>query len=363
MATGEIQTSIYSLSPQELSDKLTQLSFSCEQISRFHKQYFCCRNFKLAEFTGIVQSLVKGCVEYFDWELPRIINSIESDDGTTKLLLRTKKGNTVESVVMRYSNRTVLCLSSQVGCKLACAFCQTGKLGFMANLSTDEIIGQFAVANVLVREEGRRITNVVFMGMGEPLDNYQAVVKSVQILTEGFALSRRRVTISTAGLPEKIKRLAHEVSTPLAISLHACRDDLRTELMPINKRFPLAALKDALVYYQQVTQTKITVEYLLIKDKNCGLREAQELLDFLRDLPCKINLIPFNHHPGMPYEKPTAEEIWLFQKFLLDNGALATVRYSRGSAVSAACGQLARKEIENLNAVPQKISLQQRVAY
>lgn len=319
---------------------------SLAQVERFRSLFYARRGFSLADFTALSKILLLRCAAELNWQLPNLSSRIESEDGATKLLLRTHSQKTVESVIMRYANRTVLCLSSQVGCKLACSFCQTGKMGFLANLSTEEIIQQFCVANNLMKVEGRRITNVVFMGMGEPLDNYDAVVKAVQILTLGFGLSKRRVTISTAGLPEKIKRLAHEVATPLAISLHACRDELRSELMPVNKAFSLAKLKSALSYYQRTTQTKITIEYLLIKDKNSGFREAQELVDFLQDLPCKINLIPFNHHPGMPYEKPSADDIWAFQKHLLERQLLATVRYSRGSSVSAACGQLAHKELE-----------------
>lgn len=353
MASSEIK-SIYSFLPHELEELLLSFGASAGQITHFLSCYFGQRRVVLTDFPKMSQKLRLRCAEELDFQLPQLKSRIDSKDGTSKLLLLSQSNKLIESVLMRYENRTVLCLSSQVGCKLACTFCQTGKLGFMSNLSTAEIIQQFCLANDLVRPEGRKITNIVFMGMGEPLDNFTAVVKAVKILNTAFGLSKRRITVSTAGLPQKIKALAHEVATPLAISLHACRDDLRSQLMPINKAFALAELKEALRYYQDTTQTKLTVEYLLIKNINSSLEEAKELAEFVKDLQVKINLIPFNHHPGMPYEKPNSEEIWSFQKYLLDRKLLATVRYSRGDEVSAACGQLARKEVQNLNSVPEK---------
>jgi 23S rRNA (adenine2503-C2)-methyltransferase len=292
------------------------------------------------------------------WQLPEIRSRLDSADGSSKLLLASDRG-LIESVILRYDGRTSLCISSQVGCRLACSFCQTGKLGFVRHLSTAEILGQVALADTIVRAEGRRLSHVVFMGMGEPLDNYENVVAATRRLTgkDGFALSARNVTISTSGLAPRIKTLATDVRAALAISLHAAREDLRTELMPINRRYPLPELKEALLHYQKTTGDKLTIEYILIKGKNSGPREAKELVRYLHGLRAKVNLIPFNAHPGLPYERPGEDEIRAFQKYLADRSFAAPVRYSKGLDVSAACGQLAAKEADTLAAAPRRASL------
>lgn len=289
-----------------------------------------------------------------DWSLPEILSQLNAEDGSTKLLLRSQRGHVIETVILRYEGRTSLCVSSQVGCKLACDFCQTGKLGFVRHLDRSEILAQVFIANQILQPEGLRVTHVVFMGMGEPMDNYQNAVSASQVMMEedGFFLSARHVTLSTSGLAPEIERLAFDSRAALALSLHAARDDLRTELMPINRRYSLERLKTALLFYQKQTGKKITIEYILIKDKNCGLREAKELVKFLHGLRTKVNLIPFNSHPGMPYQRPSDEEIRTFQKYLADRSIPAPVRYSKGLEVSAACGQLAAKHIDDLHAKP-----------
>ena len=289
------------------------------------------------------------------WDLPQILSRLDSADGASKLLLSSERG-LIESVILRYEGRTSLCVSSQVGCRLACSFCQTGRLGFVRHLSTAEILAQYAIAEQIVQTEGRRISHVVFMGMGEPLDNYDNAVGAVNRLTgkDAFGLSVRNVTLSTSGLAPQIRSLATDVRAALAVSLHAARDDLRTELMPINKRYPLAELKAALMHYQQVTGDKITIEYILIRDKNCGVREAKDLVRFLHGLRAKVNLIPFNSHPGMPYDRPSDEDIRTFQSYLAERSIPAPVRYSKGLEVSAACGQLAAKNLETLTSIPKR---------
>jgi 23S rRNA (adenine2503-C2)-methyltransferase len=195
------------------------------------------------------------------------------------------------------------------------------------------------------------------MGMGEPLDNFDAVVKAVNILIEDFKLSARKVTISTAGIAPKIAELAKLSKASLAISLHAGRDELRSQLMPINRKYPLAQLKDALLSYQMQTGAKITFEYILIKDLNCGRREAKELVKFLHGLRAKINLIPFNSHPGLEFERPEEEDIRAFQWYLTERSFAAPVRYSLGLEASAACGQLAAKNRISLEAIPARQSV------
>lgn len=312
---------------------------------------------------GLREKLAAG----IDWYLPEIHSSLSAEDGSTKLLLKTATGQFMEAVILRYENRTSLCVSSQVGCKLACTFCQTGKLGFFRHLAAHEILAQYALASSMVRAEGRRLSHVVFMGMGEPLDNYKNVVTTVKTMLRpeeefGFGLSNRHVTVSTSGLAPRIVELANDVKCALAISLHASRDELRSELMPINRRYPLSELKNALTTWQGITGSKITLEYILIKDKNCGLREAKELVKFVHGLRAKVNLIPFNAHPGLPFDRPGDEDIRTFQKHLADRSIPAPVRYSKGLDVSAACGQLAAKQIENLTSIPSRKAVVAEVA-
>lgn len=351
--------SFFGLNPEDMKTTLETWGLKPYRAKQLSQWYFMKRSFSLDQMTDLPVALRTQLQSEFSWELPEIVSSLDSPDGATKLLLKSGKNQRIETVILRYANRTALCVSSQVGCKLSCAFCQTGKLGFFRNLSTAEIIAQFALAENIVQKESRSINNVVFMGMGEPLDNFESVVKAVNILIspEGFGLSHRKVTVSTSGLSDKIRLLSERTRVALAISLHACRDDLRDSLMPINKRYPLADLKGAIQHYQRATDTKITFEYILIKDKNMGIREAKELVHFLEGIPAKVNLIPFNAHPGMPFERPDAEEIATFQRYLLDRGFVATVRYSKGGEVSAACGQLAAKEQKQLSEAPQRKSV------
>lgn len=314
------------------------------------------RKFTIDSMSNLPKDLRTKLCEHFNWSLPEVLSKLDSEDGATKLLLKSSNNQQYEAVILRYEGRTSLCVSSQVGCKLSCSFCQTGKLGFFRNLTAGEILGQFALAQEIVAQEGRNITHIVFMGMGEPLDNFEHVTRAVNQLTStsGFGISPRRVTISTSGIVPKIELLPSKVKASLAISLHACRDELRSELMPINRKYPLAKLKDSLLHYQEQTGQTITIEYILIGQKNCGKKEAKELVSFLHGLKAKVNLIPFNSHPGLEYERPNAEEIRSFQEYLSRRGYPSPVRYSKGLEVSAACGQLAAKYQENLNASPQR---------
>ena len=208
-----------------------------------------------------------------------------------------------------------------------------------------DILAQYMLANNLLKDDHRRLSHVVFMGMGEPLDNYDATVAAAERLMaeDGLGLSARHVTISTAGIPAAIRRLAVDSRAALAISLHAARDELRNELMPIGRRYPLDELKKALMDYQSRTGKKIMIEYVMIKDKNCSLREARDLVRFLQGLRAKVNLIPFNHHPGLPFERADDEVIRAFQQHLTTRSIPAPVRYSMGGDVAGACGQLAAR--------------------
>ena len=308
------------------------------------------------DMSNLSKSLREQLFLKLDWSLPEIVSEISSEDGSTKLLLRNSEGRSIETVILRYENRTSLCVSSQVGCKLACDFCQTGKLGFVSHLKKHEILAQLYLANLSLSSEEKRVSHVVFMGMGEPLDNYDNAVGAANIMISEheFDLAARHVTISTSGLAPKIKQMAHDTKASLALSLHASRDELRTSLMPINRKYNLSKLKEALTYYQKETNRKITMEYILINKTNCGLKEAKELVRFVHGLKAKVNLIPFNSHPGLPYQRPTGDEIRGFQQYLSDRSIPAPVRYSKGLDVSAACGQLAAKFRDELDQVPER---------
>jgi len=303
---------------------------------------------------NLSQKLREQLFETLETGMPEKKSYLTSPDGTSKFLFQSLNGHLIETVVMRYENRTTLCVSSQVGCKLACRFCQTGKLGFFRHLKEWEILSQLHLANDYLREEGRRISNVVYMGMGEPLDNYENVIRSVNRMIDenGYNLSARHVTISTSGLALAIEKLHKDTTAELAISLHAADDETRTSIMPINRRFPLNRLKQALMVHQRERRRKLTIEYILIKDVTCNQVQAKRLVKFLHGIRAKVNLIPFNDHPGSEYKRPSDTEIRNFQKYLADRSYPAPVRYSRGLEVSAACGQLAAKVQDELGAVP-----------
>lgn len=348
--------SLWAMSPEQINDYIKSNALSAFRANQLIDWIFSKRASSLDEMSNIPAQLKQKLLCDFDCNLFPIKSTLHSEDESTKLLLETNKNQLIETVILRYSNRTSLCVSSQVGCRLACSFCQTGKLGFFRHLATKEIMAQFVLANKILKSEGRKVTHVVFMGMGEPLDNFDNVLKALCLLTanNAYNLSHRKVTISTSGLAHRIPELAQKTNAALAISLHACRDSLRSELMPINKRYPLAVLKEALLSYQKITKQKITFEYILIKDKNCSQIEAKELVRFVEGLKCKINLIPFNSHPGIIYERPEQEIIEKFQAYLNQKGLVATVRYSKGLDVSAACGQLAAKQLGQIKCLPQR---------
>ncbi len=288
---------------------------------------------------------------------PEIVSVHRSSDGTRKWLLRADSSQVIEMVFIPEDDRGTLCISSQVGCALDCSFCSTAQQGFNRNLTTAEIVGQVWLAKRELGEfagagqpiTGRAVTNVVLMGMGEPLANFRNVVPAMRILLDdlGFDLSRRRVTLSTSGLVPQIYKLAEEINVALAVSLHAPDDDLRSELVPINRKHPIAELLEACWHYNDEQNGRsVTFEYVMLDGVNDSLPQARALARLLAGHPAKVNLIPFNPFPGTRYGRSPLPVIQQFRDELIRSGVLATVRRTRGDDIDAACGQLAGRVID-----------------
>jgi len=274
---------------------------------------------------------------------PEIVVEQPSNDGTHKWVIELDSGNRIESVFIPEEGRGTLCISSQVGCALDCRFCSTAQQGFNRNLTSAEIIGQLAVAQ---HKLAKKVTNVVMMGMGEPLVNFDAVMKSLSIMQHDLAymLSKYRVTLSTSGIVPAIKRLRDYTNASLAISLHAANNELRSELMPINDKYPLEQLIPACRdYFAPEKRRKVTWEYVMLKGVNDSIKHAKELIRLLEGTPSKVNLIPFNPFPNTLYQCSSMEQIEKFQQRLKKAGLVATIRKTRGNDIDAACGQLVGK--------------------
>lgn len=278
---------------------------------------------------------------------PTVARDTTAADGTRKWLLDVGTGNAIETVFIPERTRGTLCVSSQAGCALACTFCSTGRQGFNRNLTAAEIIGQLWLANRLLgrsAETPRPVTNVVMMGMGEPLANFSNVVDALRLMLDddAYGLSRRRVTVSTSGLVPAIDRLRDACPVALAVSLHAPNDALRDEIVPINRKYPLRVLLAACVrYLDRAPRDFITFEYVMLAGVNDSIQQARELAALLRDVPSKINLIPFNPFPGSGYERSDRAAVTKFRDALMQQDYTVTVRKTRGDDIDAACGQLA----------------------
>jgi len=276
-----------------------------------------------------------------------VLRDTTAADGTRKWLLDVGTGNAIETVFIPESDRGTLCVSSQAGCALECSFCSTGRQGFNRNLTVEEIIGQLWWANRCLGRgvtEERPISNVVMMGMGEPLANFDNVVTAMQLMLDdnAYGLSRRRVTLSTSGLVPAIDRLREECAVALAVSLHAPNDALRDVLVPINRKYPIRELLAAcLRYIEKAPRDFVTFEYVMLAGVNDSVEQARELVKTVKAVPCKVNLIPFNPFPGSGYGRSGAEAVASFRDVLLQAGLVATIRKTRGDDIDAACGQLA----------------------
>jgi 23S rRNA (adenine2503-C2)-methyltransferase len=300
------------------------------------------------EMTNIPKSERGLLSSDFSISIPNIIRTEVSQDGTKKFLFSFEDGHTVESVLIPDEDRQTLCISSQVGCRQACRFCLTGSKGLIRDLQAFEIVDQVLEVSRILRQEGkRRITNIVLMGMGEPLANFDEVLKALQVIAseKGLGFATRRVTVSTSGLVPEIEKLGGSgVKVNLAISLNATTDEVRDTIMPVNRRYPIKKLLAVCRRYPLEPRRRITFEYVMLKGVNDSVEDARRLAKLLKGIKCKVNLIPFNVFPGSGFERPDDTAVRRFQKVLLDHHFITPVRESRGRDISAACGQLREQE-------------------
>lgn len=330
----------YNLSMDELRAYLQSLGKEAYRAQQLFKWVYAERVEDFEQMSNVSKAFRSQLPDVLEFRLPAVVSDLQSVDGTRKFLFDMGEGRTVESVLIPSKGRLTLCVSSEVGCNLACKFCFTGKQKLQRRLETWEIVGQFIQAQDRLASE-QRITNIVFMGMGEPLDNPEHVFKAVEILhnTWGVNFSRKKVTISTSGIVPLIP-LVTKSGTRLAVSLNGSNDEVRSELMPINKRWPIAELMAACREYCEATNDRVTFEYVLLKGVTDSLVQARELYHLTKAIPCKINIIPFNEHPGADYSRPSEEAIDQFQQELIRLGAHVLRRKTMGRDIYAACGQL-----------------------
>jgi 23S rRNA (adenine2503-C2)-methyltransferase len=313
--------------------------FRARQLSRWLYQKFADDFSEMTDLSKpFREKLADGCTV-----TPPVVDSIErSSDGTEKYLVRLPDGETVESVLIPEEGRSTLCISSQVGCAMKCGFCATGALGFKRNMTAAEIVNQVVFAGKRLAADGERVTNIVFMGMGEPLENYDEVCRVIDILLSvyGFHLAGKRVTVSTSGVIPQMLALSARFPVSIAVSLNAARDDLRSTLMPVNRKYPLKELVAAMRKIPLDRGRKVTVEYVLLKGINDSPADARDVARLLRGIPVKINLIPFNAHEFGDFVSPPQSVADEFRDILVAAGMITITRGRRGDDIRAACGQL-----------------------
>ena len=331
-------------------------SFRAKQIFQWIYQK---RVDDFSKMSNLPKDLRTKLEDEFTIAVPKILNEEISKDGSKKYLFGLQDGHTIETVLLPMKKeqrdekgniikeaKYTICVSSQVGCKVGCEFCLTAKGGFVRNLTAGEIVGQVLAIYEHNQIPANRRVNIVYMGMGEPLDNLENVAKAIQIFSDefGLSISPRRQTISTSGLAPKIKKLGEmNLGVLLAISLHAVDDELRQKLMPINKAYNIESVIQAVKEFPIDQRKRVMFEYLVIKDLNDDIKSAKKLVKLLHGIKAKVNLIYFNPYPGSPFQRPEPERVEKFQRYLLDHGILCTIRESKGLDISAACGQLKEK--------------------
>ena len=342
------RTDVIGLSRQELAARLTECGLDASLVKPLWNWIYVRGETDFSRLTAISRSRRSVLAKQFVVGRPSIVCDLIAIDSTRKWLLQFPDGNRVETVMIPERDRGALCVSSQVGCTLACTFCHTGTMKLVRNLSAGEIVAQALIARDQLSEWGKHredcvFTNIVLMGMGEPLFNYDNVATALKILMDGagIAISRRRIMLSTAGVAPMIERVGRELGVNLAISLHAVRDDLRDELVPLNKKYPLEELLRACRDYPAASSARrITFEYVMLDGVNDSDAEARELVRLLRGIPAKVNLIPWNPWPGAGYRSSPRERIQSFSRIVNDGGFSAAIRATRGEEIMAACGQL-----------------------
>ncbi|WP_036223264.1 23S rRNA (adenine(2503)-C(2))-methyltransferase RlmN [Mesoaciditoga lauensis] len=297
-----------------------------------------------AVMTNLSKKLREELSRKFKLTFPELVTKVTSKDGTVKFLWKYEDGSTVESVLLRYPDRISACISSQVGCNLGCKFCATGRSGFVRNLTSGEILAQILG---MERSEKERIGNVVFMGMGEPMLNYDEVMRAIRVMVDPKALkiSQRRISISTAGVVDGIEKLANEpLDVVLSVSLHAPTDEKRSKIMPINQKYPLSVLMNAIKNYQAVKGKRVTFEYILFDGFNDSMEDAKKLIELVKDIKCNVNLIPYNDTQS-EFKRTPPRKAKEFEEFLKSHGLEAVIRAEKGSDIDAACGQLRRRTL------------------
>ncbi len=342
------------LLPAELENWLQEIGEPAYRGRQIYQWIHQKNVFSFAEMHNLPRTLREKLANTATLYLPPVLKQQLAPDGTRKLLLEMADGKRVETVLIpqqdRGRDRYSICISSQIGCPVKCAFCATGNSGFYRNLTTGEIVGEVLSTrkalhqSLGVPETEKLITNVVYMGMGEPFLNYDAMIKSIRILNEhqGIDMGQRRITVSTSGEVRGIMRLIEEnLQVTLAVSLHACNNELRDRLVPMNRKYPLGKLMEALALYYKKTGRRITFEYILLDDCNMSRRDAEDLIRFQKPLGANINLIPYNQVPGLPFKRPAREKTAAFVKYLKEKNVNVTLRGEHGPGIQAACGQLA----------------------
>ncbi|MCK5726214.1 MAG: 23S rRNA (adenine(2503)-C(2))-methyltransferase RlmN [Thiotrichaceae bacterium] len=350
MSTTQTKLNLLDFSQQKLKQYFTEINekpFRATQLIKWiHQQ----NESDFDKMTNLSKTLRHALEKTTEIRAPKVVLDQHSADGTHKWLLRLDDGNCIETVFIPESTRGTLCISSQVGCALACTFCSTARQGFNRNLTVAEIIGQLWIAKKILQADpsgDRVISNIVFMGMGEPLLNYDNVIDSIHLMLDdnAYGLSKRRVTVSTSGIVPALDRLTKAVDVALAVSLHAPNDELRDTLVPINKKYPIQQLLESCQRFlaNKAARERITMEYVLLQGINDSDEHARQLIKILKNTPSKVNLIPFNPFPETRYQCSSNNRIHRFQAILVDAGLITMTRRTRGEDIDAACGQLAGK--------------------
>ena len=342
------KTNLLGLTKAEIKSLLNKINLPNFRASQIWNWIYRSGTVDFNEMTNISKELRYLLSKNFNIWRPKISSTHQSQDGTVKWLLKLDDGNEIETVWIPDEERGTLCISSQVGCTLTCKFCHTGTQRLVRNLSSSEIVGQVMLAMDQLKDwpsasENRLLTSIVLMGMGEPLFNYENVRKALEIIMDhsGISLSRRRITLSTSGIVPEIKKCGDDLGVNLAISLHATNDNLRNELVPINKKYDIKQLLDAVRSYARISNSRrVTWEYVMLKGVNDTAEDAKNLVKLIKGIPSKINLIPFNEWPCSPYECSEEDSINNFAKIIMKAGYASPIRTPRGRDVMAACGQL-----------------------